>query len=530
VTTSPAHSLDRSAIAVQAVFLVLVGVYALHALRFDFLIDDAYITFRYARNLAEGHGLVFNTVGERVEGFSNLLWALLLALGLKLGVTPEVLSRALGFPAGLAVLFLVRDATRRVLGEDPASRWLSLVPVAFLALNRSFAAWTTGGLETRLHALLVVLAAWLLDREVRRGAGPPISLVAIAALVLVRVDGFVQVVFLSVGWLAWNRGRPGRRGWILMGTALAVLIGVSLFRAAYYGDPVPNTVHAKVAGPAIASGLAYIVWAVRDYGLFLLLPLGLAGWKPREGGPFVTLALVTVMGQLAYLILVGGDHFEYRLLDPVWPLCAVLAVVGGRRLFSRVRGPAARVAVASVAVLGLLWNGLPALAGFEDRKLTTSVETEAFLCLVWSRVGDWFGEHAAPDEVIALRPVGVIPYRSRLPAFDMLGLNDRIVARRPPTPGEEIPGHRKLANWDDVLVRGRASYVLDEPDFRPERPVGRPEPPRVIEAADRRFALIPVWADLGDFWLRFEIVSEEAVTDQGVDPSFANTRIRPESN
>jgi hypothetical protein len=142
-------------------------------------------------------------------------------------------------------------------------------------------------------------------------------------------------------------------------------------------------------------------------------------------------------------------------------------------------------------------------------------------------VGDWLGTHAGPEEVVALRPAGVIPYRSRLPAFDMLGLNDRVVALRPPSRGEVIPGHRKTATLEDVLVRGGATYVLDEPDFRKERPVDASDEPRVVEVAGRRFALIPHWADVGDFWLRFLIVSQEAVTDGAVDLTRLKSRIRP---
>ena len=41
--------------------------------------DDAFISFRYAENLANGQGLVFNP-GERVEGYSNPLWTVLFAV------------------------------------------------------------------------------------------------------------------------------------------------------------------------------------------------------------------------------------------------------------------------------------------------------------------------------------------------------------------------------------------------------------------------------------------------------------------
>jgi hypothetical protein len=40
-------------------------------------LDDAYISYRYAQNLAQGNGLVFNR-GERVEGYSNFLHVLMM--------------------------------------------------------------------------------------------------------------------------------------------------------------------------------------------------------------------------------------------------------------------------------------------------------------------------------------------------------------------------------------------------------------------------------------------------------------------
>jgi arabinofuranosyltransferase len=522
-------SLWSRGVVVHAAFLALLAAFVLHALRFNFLIDDAYITFRYAHNLAEGHGLCFNPGGDHVEGISNLLWALLLSLGDVFGVEPELLSRVLGFAASLALLVLVRDVTRRILADEPAADLLALVPVAFLALNRSFAAWTTGGLETRLHTLLVFLAAALADRVARRGDRLPLSLAPVlAALILVRVDGFVQVLFLILGWLLWAKGqRSSGRAWLMAGVVLATLIAVSVFRVAYYGDIVPNTVHVKVVGPALASGLAYLGWVVRDYGLFLLVPFTVAAILSRDRSPFLPMALVIAAGQFAYVVAVGADHFEYRLLDPVWPFLAIFLVVGACRAYRWMRSPVPRFAAIAVAASAFAWTGLPAIAGFKDRVLTLSVETESFLCLVWTRMGDWFGSHAAPGEVIAVGAAGVIPYRSGLPAFDMLGLNDRIVARSAPTPGAIIPGHRKMATWEDMLVRGGASYVIDSTDFHKVRPAVETEPPRVIEVAGRRFAMIPYWAKLDDFWIRFMIVSEDAVTDRGIDPSRIKTRIRP---
>jgi len=66
-------------------FLAAMTLLVIHGLTFGFVVDDAFISFRYAQNLLDGHGLVFNP-GEQVEGYSNLLWILLTSFGMKLGL------------------------------------------------------------------------------------------------------------------------------------------------------------------------------------------------------------------------------------------------------------------------------------------------------------------------------------------------------------------------------------------------------------------------------------------------------------
>ncbi|MHC4066890.1 MAG: hypothetical protein ACYSUI_20630, partial [Planctomycetota bacterium] len=75
----------------------------LHAAAYTFLTDDAFISFRYARNLSEGLGLVFNPGFERVEGYSNFLWVVLLAGVNALGLAPESAAHALTGGATVAL-------------------------------------------------------------------------------------------------------------------------------------------------------------------------------------------------------------------------------------------------------------------------------------------------------------------------------------------------------------------------------------------------------------------------------------------
>jgi hypothetical protein len=185
LNASTKDALERRLVAL-GLGLSLVGL-ALHVSVYAFVTDDAFIAFRYARNLAEGLGPVFNP-GERVEGYSSPLHVLLLAAGFRAGIDPERAARAISLAAtlGLWALVVWFAARSRRAGE---ARWPVLVAPGGLALTRSVAVWSTGGLETRLFELLVISAVLRLIVELevtprRRIAG---WLFALAALT--RPDG-----------------------------------------------------------------------------------------------------------------------------------------------------------------------------------------------------------------------------------------------------------------------------------------------------------------------------------------------------
>src|SRR5436309_9511779 len=134
--------------AAAAAALLLLGL--AHMLTLWFVSDDAFISYRYARNLAGGIGLVYNP-GERVEGYSNFLWTLIASLVIRAGGRPELWMPALGVVCSLATLGLVMAAMRR-RGASP------LLAGAILAANPAFAAYATSGLETALFTLLVTSA------------------------------------------------------------------------------------------------------------------------------------------------------------------------------------------------------------------------------------------------------------------------------------------------------------------------------------------------------------------------------------
>ena len=141
----PAVSAERlKQISAGALGLLTALLFGLHVARYYFLGDDCFISFRYAENLVKGHGLVFNP-GERVEGYTNFLWVLLMAGAMKFSVRPEIFSNALGIASAVVILAaLVHKGAKSRGWTDP----LIWVAPLCLAVHRSFCAWSTGGLAT----------------------------------------------------------------------------------------------------------------------------------------------------------------------------------------------------------------------------------------------------------------------------------------------------------------------------------------------------------------------------------------------
>ena len=227
------------------------------AVRLAWLADDSFISFRYAWNLVHGRGLVYNA-GEYVEGYTNLLWTLLMAAAMAVGVAPELSSKALGIICWL--LLAVVLAFRSWHHRDRA--FLPLA-AALVVLMDDYQTWATGGLETSMFTLLSV-AGVLLASEPRAGTRRLFRAGSLlAAAVATRPDG---VVFAAVGvagaWLV-NHDVPSRPRLALV-TAIAVpliVAGVALasFSLLYYGDLFPTAFYSKSAlDPFYGQGFTYL--------------------------------------------------------------------------------------------------------------------------------------------------------------------------------------------------------------------------------------------------------------------------------
>jgi hypothetical protein len=392
-------------------------------------VDDAYIHLHIARNWAEGNGPVFNP-GERVEASTSPAWLSLLALQLRAGISGPTAAALLEGAATAAA-----GAGVALLAAAHAGVLAALLAPLVLALLPAFSIWGASGLETPLAAAVLVWSFWWAERvgSIRGAVG--LGLLG-ALLVTVRPEamGVGPVLILLT---AWRLPAPLRwRALLAGGAAFAVPIGaLLLLRHSYFGQWVPNTYIAKVAGITFGHrvrGIRYVLkFAILHLPLLAGLALLSAPQRRRLAPPLVVVGVL-----LAAVAYSGGDHFYYqRLAVPALVvLCLPLAIAA-----------ATATGVRRLAAAGLIAVQLPvALFVTKDRGSIVQ-ERDA------TRFMEELGRALAgpPPGSLATIGIGAIAWFSRRPILDMVGLADPVIARSPRFPGAK-GGHE----------HGDAEYVM----------------------------------------------------------------------
>ena len=325
---------------------VAAGVLVAHSLTYNFVTDDAYISFVFSRNLAEHGELTFN-LGHPVEGYTNFLWTVLIALGMLLGIAPEVSSRVLGLACALGTLYVVFRLMERALGRP--SLWAT-VPPLLLACSSGFACWSSGGLETQLFTLLVAVALDGVVDAVQRPrailrAGIALALSAMTrpeGLLVAGVLGIVHLTTILATYRVYRKWPSRLVDLLAAGLFLGLWAPWFYWRYRYYGYLWPNTYYVKAAGPwsdpklageMYANGAHYLwAWLVQTRLLYAM-PLALVGFL--VGGmrtPRFVLALASLLLALTYLpyvVSVGGDFMGlHRFIMPMFVIAAIMVTLG----------------------------------------------------------------------------------------------------------------------------------------------------------------------------------------------------------
>ena len=490
------------------------------AVYYGYTSDDAYISYRYARHLGDGIGLVWNP-GQYVEGYSNFLWVLLLA-GLHAAGADIVWSgRWLGFAAGVATMGATYMLVRELLDRSDLARYAGLAAAFALAASGPFALWSYAGLETPLFALLVSMAVLLHLREQRIGTFPASGAVwALAArtrpdaLVLVVVAAFFKLSDLILAESSEHtdeRTHITRRTCaIWLGTFAVIFVPYFIWRFATYGWLFPNAYYAKVGGgfEQYERGIRYLAQFAQEYAawLVLLAPVALLLRGCRRPGIAYVLALVAVW--CVYVVYVGGDALlRFRFFAEILPLfyaliaASIAAIIGAVRIDSP-RATTLRYVAGAMVATGLIAFTLQSTP---NERFAVAVPFESAAVDDRVEIGRWLRANAPEDTSIAVLAAGAIPYESRLETIDMLGLNDEHIAHRPIRIGssDAAAGHEK---YDSAYVLSLHPDAIILFDGLAGGPAGRSEYESLSNSITPAFAEMVTTPQL---WLDYEAQSVE---------------------
>ncbi|MBN1654507.1 MAG: hypothetical protein JXA30_12115 [Deltaproteobacteria bacterium] len=490
------------AIAVTAALSSVVLCNLWSRLYYHNVCDDSLISMQYAKNLALGNGVVFN-LSERVEGYTNFLWVVILAplyrLCLSLGIDFIFVAVQLSILLAAVDLLLVYRVGRLLWQEKPLAL---IVAVGICLADNSYTVWAIQALESHLVVFWILLALLLF----RRGSGFWLGIV-LACAVMSRPDALLFVVALlgddlvALGFARWRRGRAelytqrARSLGMTLSVFIAFYGSYFFWRYNYYGYLFPNTFYLKMEGlrlEAIRRGIVYLTEFLEYRGWIPVFALLSAFWL---GNQLVRVLFLWSTLHLAYVVYVGGDFYPgHRFFIVLIPSIGLLTgqVVDGlakqvsrwrRRSDHRIRRLLGKTA--TTTLLALVAVGLFRMTRLGLEKGPYQIEIVQFrdrINEVYSFMR-WFGrKHSRPASIVT-GDIGSAGFLAGLTVFDYYGVIDPMVAHQAVVSfGKGKAGHEKRADINYLLSRNpkfvrlgyiprdlsREGYFLDDegPDGR----------------------------------------------------------------
>ncbi|MHB8839704.1 MAG: hypothetical protein ACYC7F_12240 [Gemmatimonadaceae bacterium] len=433
--------------------------------------EDYWITFRASKNLATGHGLVFN-VGDRLHTFTSPLGVLL----------PAVASLLTANSSDAAALWIFRVMSAAALGGAAAllvltarqlnyGRAAAFFLVAWLVTDAKILDYTINGMETAFMMLFLAYALWAHTRAAPRtwmhlGA-------AWAGLMWTRPDSFVYIGLIAAGfWLFQHTSASGLTRKQLAGqfvraalVTTALYLPWLLFAHVYYGTIVPHTVDAKGGLGSAHTLVGFLTSTLQlpfefspqgstQTRAFLPAYFMIGGWPP------VLLTLAWLAGTLSILVwLVPRLRVETRVASFAFfgaqaylayfpnyaypwylPSTTLLAFVAAGGLVQQASGRrATRWIATGVATCSL------GVASWTTVQVAREVEAQQRVVEDGNRrkIGEWLRTNAAPGQTVFLEPLGYIGYYSGMKTYDFPGMSSR----------EVVEARRLVGNDWDALIR-----------------------------------------------------------------------------
>ena len=359
-----------AAVAFYLLFILRTS-FAIGGARYFVLFEDAMISMRYARHLADGHGFVWNIGEKPIEGFTNLLWVLWMSVAHKLGMSESKISLFIML-SGIAIMVGIGLVTAKIARKMTSEAWVPVAVLAATMFDYPLVFWTLRGMEVGALALLVYTLLWLvLENEEEFSFPRTIAMGALTAgALLIRSDSVVPVGLICLYGFLFSSKR-----WLFAGVigvfALSAVGGQTVFRKAYFHESLPNTYFLKlykISPIARIKRGAFV--AIEVVTLHLALPVSIVFasitglkkdfYKDQQTRRLFLLGTLFV-AQIGYATYVGGDAWEWMLYANRYmcigmPALIVLVAVLLSRLVAEIAAEKAAFFVRRLS-LGLLLCG-----------------------------------------------------------------------------------------------------------------------------------------------------------------------------
>ena len=431
--------------------------------RYFVLMDDAMISMRYAKNLANGYGAVWNPGGDKVQGYTNPLWMLYMAFFHLFPIPDSKISLCIQI-SGVIFLLIGLIFYYRILLFLTTNIHISLISLFFSAFYYPLILWSIYGMEVSILTCLLLMGLYTLI--VKKNYILTYFLLGIG--ILVRLDFSVVFALVLLFQIMYKEHRKYKS--LLYGIVILFFFAGSqfLFSKIYYGDFLPNTYYLKLYGTDLLLRLKRGWFYYRrflssvGYVFVLFVLLYLVQKKSKEE----TLFFLLFIGLSLYSIYVGGDVWEFlgganRFISPSFPLLIYLIVSSVFFFRSIIIGLTRCVNYVFVNVLTLILLILFFLAANHLFYIYTeeiSLDNLTLRVIPFKTIDKFrlnyalYLKHVTKKNAkIATTGAGILPYFVDRYCIDILGKNDRYIACLMPrllpekyVPLGYWPGHMKF--------------------------------------------------------------------------------------
>ena len=450
-------------------------------------VDDAFISYRYAENLAHGHGLRWNPGSAPCEGYTNLLYVLLLAGGSALGIEPPTTGSVIGVASTVVTILLIAS----VFGLRAWWAPIACAGVLLLLAREELRVHASRGLETPLFGALAVaqsmIAGWLARRPMHSWPGALLLAVLSLLLCLCRPDGALIAATTWLVVLGVHLARRALRSRIDLvagaAAAAALLTAYGIWKYCYFGYLLPNAFYMKAAQHGW-NGVADTLRFFSAYRWALLVGLSgcaahalIVGRRSRGRQTHRTIGLAPELQPAIALVatflwaiyncrIVHEMGFGFRFEYPIVPLIAAGFAVAVRDVCRELKpGYWARA--------GALAVGLCALAvvtprvSYEVRQLTQPRPVDRYVTK-FRRLGLAIREVAGGRTITLFSGhAGATPYYSGVNHVDPLGLvDDGFCVRTPEADRRRYKEQLRLDIISSSLFPASAGAATFEDDAR----------------------------------------------------------------